>query len=78
MFAFLLSPLNRVLAIAGIIFTLVVSVYGKGRKDASDKAKLKALTETQDAIERANNARNASAHQSDTGRLLDDDGFKRD
>jgi hypothetical protein len=77
MFSLLLSPIYRGLAIAGAALFFLASVYAKGRKDASDKANLKSLRETQDAISKANEARNRSAAESDRGGLYNDDGFKR-
>ena len=78
MLSLLLNPFNKLIAIGGLIFTILIAVYGKGRSDASSNSKLKSLEETQDAITRANNARNTSSTESDTGRLLDTDGFKRE
>jgi hypothetical protein len=77
MFSLLLSPIYRGLAIAGAALVFLASVYAKGRKDAADKANLKAYRETQDAITRANEARHRSAADSDRGGLFNDDGFKR-
>jgi hypothetical protein len=77
MLSFILSPLYRWLAAAGAALVFLASIYAKGRKDASDKASLKSLRENQDAITKANNARNKSAAESDRGGLLNDDGFKR-
>jgi cbb3-type cytochrome oxidase subunit 3 len=77
MFSLLFSPIYRGLAIAGASLVFLASVYAKGRKDASDKANLTSLRETQDAITKANEARNRSAAESDRGGLYNDDGFKR-
>jgi hypothetical protein len=77
MFSLFLSPIYRGLAIAGAALVFLASVYAKGRRDASDKASLKSLRETQDAITKANEARIGSASDSDRGGLYNDDGFKR-
>ena len=77
MLSLFLSPIYRVLAIIGAILVAIGTIYAKGRSDASLKAKARSLEETQDAIERANKARNNSLSESDRGRLYDDDGFKR-
>jgi hypothetical protein len=77
MLSFLLSPLYRVGAIIVVIFSALAVVYGKGRSDASAKAKLKTYKETQDAIERASRARaRVLAYPSE--RLHDNDGHRRD
>jgi len=77
MLSLLISPFNKLIAIIGLVFTVLLAVYGKGRGDATSKHKLKSLEDTQDAITRANNARNTSTTESDRGGLLDDDGFQR-
>ncbi|MGA0889295.1 MAG: hypothetical protein ACO3S0_15355 [bacterium] len=77
MLSFLLSPVYRFLATIGAVLAAVWTIYAKGRADASLKDKARSLEETQDAIERANKARNNSLSESDRGRLYDDDGFKR-
>lgn len=82
--SFLLSPLFKFGALVVSIFASFWAVYSKGRQAGSAEEKVKSLEaslrdseETQDAIKRANNARNTSATESDRGRLYDDDGFKR-
>lgn len=75
--SFLLSPLFRFGALIVSIFVSFLAVYSKGRQEGSTREKIKSLEETQSAIEQAHKARNASAAESDRGRLYDDDGFKR-
>jgi|LauGreDrversion4_2_1035121.scaffolds.fasta_scaffold395423_2 cbb3-type cytochrome oxidase subunit 3 len=77
MLSLLLNPFYRVLAVLGVVFTILASVYGKGRKDASDNARMKSLEENNNAISKANHARSVSASESDRGRLFEDDGFRR-
>ena len=78
MLSFFFNPIYRALAVIGAVLTAIGTIYLKGRKDALDKAKLSSLKETQDAIKKAEDARNASNLRSDRGGLLADDGYKRD
>ncbi len=77
MLSLFINPIYRILAVVGVVFTVLASVYGKGRKDAADKARLRTLEENNNAIAKANNARSVSASDSDRGRLFEDDGFRR-
>lgn len=78
MLTLLLSPLYRFLGILGAVLLAIAAIYGKGRGDASKAAKLKNYKETQDAIEKANEARSsADVDFALTGRLRDD-GYRRD
>ena len=73
MLGWLLSPFYRMALIAGAALAAVGAIYAKGRGDATARIKLKSYKETQDAIEKATDARRRAA----AGGLRDDDGFKR-
>ena len=73
MLTLLLSPFYRMVAIGAAILAAVGAIYAKGRRDAADRLRIQSYKETQDAIEKATNARRHAA----AGGLRDDDGFKR-
>ena len=77
MFSFLLNPLYKIGAILVVIFSVLATIYGKGRADASANAKIAGYKETQDAIEKATRARSRS-DAADPKRLHDNDGYRRD
>ena len=53
MLSFLLNPIYKLLAIVGGVLAAIGVIYAKGRSDASARARLKSLEETQNAIDRA-------------------------
>lgn len=68
---------NKLTYIAGVI-TAMWMFLKLVRNDESKKWALEALQEAQRANEQAARARRASNLESDRGRLLEDDGYRRD
>lgn len=64
-------------AVGAVLFTFWY-IYKKGKDAATAELETKSIKEAMDAIKNANNARNASAANSDRGGLYEDDGFRRD
>ena len=72
------SKLYAMLAAAGLAIGAFLTVYAKGRKDASDRMRLK---QAEDANRRLRDAIQADARGRERiarGELLNDDGHKRD
>lgn len=78
MLSWILSPVGRVITGVGSVLVAIFTIYAKGRRDASAKIKAKMTEETNrrtaDALEADSRVRDSI----ERGKLLEDDGFKRD
>lgn len=78
MIAWLLGPIGRWFGAAGAVVAGVLTIYGKGRKDAADRVRRlqaeDANRRMRDALEADDRVRRDVA----SGRLRDDDGHRRD
>lgn len=76
MIAWLLSPIGRWLAGAGGLVLAVLTIYGKGRRDARQNMEAKnnadILSRTQKAVAAGDSV------SSDPSKLREDDGHRRD
>jgi len=76
MITWLLSPIGRWLAAAGGIVLTILTIYGKGRRDARQKLEAKnnedILRRTQDALAAGDSI------SRDPSKLREDDGYRRD
>ena len=76
MIAWLLSPIGRWLAGAGGVVLAILTIYGKGRRDAGQNMEAKnnadILSRTQKAVAAGDSV------SSDPGKLREDDGHRRD
>jgi len=76
MITWLLSPIGRWLAAAGGVVLAILTIYGKGRRDARQKLEAKnnedILRRTQDALAAGDSI------SRDPSRVREDDGYRRD
>jgi hypothetical protein len=78
MIAWFLGPIGRWFGAAGAVVVGVLTIYAKGRQDAADRVRRlqaeDANRRMRDALEADDRVRRDVA----SGRLRDDDGFRRD
>jgi hypothetical protein len=78
MLAWLLGPIGRWFGAAGAIIAGVLTVYLKGRQDASERMKRLQAEDANRRIKDALQADDGVRRDIDRGRLRDNDGFRRD
>jgi hypothetical protein len=78
MIAWLLGPIGRWFGAAGAIIAGVLTVYLKGRQDASERMKRLQAEDANRRVRDALQADDGVRRDIDRGRLRDDDGYRRD
>jgi len=75
---FILSPIGRWLAAAGGALSLLFAIYLKGRSEGKDTLRLEQENERNRRAKNAIQADDAVRRDISAGRLLNDDGHRRD
>ena len=76
MITWLLSPIGRWLAAAGGVVLAILTIYGKGRRDARQNIEAKNNADILDRTQKAVAAGDSVSR--DPSKLREDDGYRRD